>query len=169
MRTYNDAEDAEISSEEAQNLSIRALKSALLSTNHYDLEDLTSLPTVQALSDSHQEYAELLDIISKKDLEDFNDFNEQHEGFLEKNGLDTDKLHRKMRFLTLASLAASTPNRELEYTRISKALQIPAEDVEKWVIDVIRVGLLEGKLSQQRKMFLVHRYEFIRPYASHNA
>ena len=40
---------------------------------------------------------------------------------------------------------------------IAKALQIPSEDVEMWVIDVIRAGLVEGKLSQQKQMFLVHR------------
>lgn len=62
-----------------------------------------------------------------------------------------------MRLLTLASLAASTPSRELEYKRISKALQVPPQDVEMWVIDVIRAGLVEGKLSQQKQMFLVHK------------
>ena len=62
-----------------------------------------------------------------------------------------------MRLLTLASLAASTPSRELEYKRISKALQVPPEDVEMWVIDVIRAGLVEGKLSQQKQVFLVHK------------
>jgi len=36
-------------------------------------------------------------------------------------------------------------------------LQIPIEEVEKWVIDVIRAGLIEGKLSQQKKVFMVHR------------
>lgn len=62
-----------------------------------------------------------------------------------------------MRLLTLASLAASTPSRELEYKRISKALQVLPEDVEMWVIDVIRAGLVEGKLSQQKQVFLVHK------------
>jgi len=62
-----------------------------------------------------------------------------------------------MRLLTLASVAASTHSRELEYKRIAKALQVPSEDVEMWVIDVIRAGLVEGKLSQQKQVFLVHR------------
>ncbi|KFY25467.1 hypothetical protein V493_04647 [Pseudogymnoascus sp. VKM F-4281 (FW-2241)] len=62
-----------------------------------------------------------------------------------------------MRLLTLASLAASTSSRELEYKRIAKTLQIPAEDVEMWVIDVIRAGLVEGNLSQEKQVFLVHR------------
>ena len=62
-----------------------------------------------------------------------------------------------MRLLTLASLAASTPSRSLPYAHIARALQVPAEDVEMWVIDVIRAGLVEGKLSQLNQTFLIHR------------
>jgi translation initiation factor 3 subunit M len=63
-----------------------------------------------------------------------------------------------MRLLTLASIAASTgQTRALPYAHIAKALQIPAEDVEMWVIDVIRAGLVEGKLSQLNQTFLIHR------------
>lgn len=133
------------------------MKAALVSPTHYDFHDLTSLPTIQALSDSHPIHFELLEIVSEKELEDYNDFNDEHDGFLEKEQLDNSKLHRKLRLLTLASLAASTNSRELEYKRIAKALQIPSEDVEMWVIDVIRAGLVEGKLSQQKQMFLIHR------------
>lgn len=128
-----------------------------MSNSHYDFNDLTSLPAIQALSDSHPIHSELLEVFSEKDLEDYIDFCDEHESFIEDEGLDHSKLHRKMRHLTLASLAASTPSRELEYKRISKALQIPLSDVEMWVIDVIRAQLVEGKLSQQRQMFLVHR------------
>ncbi|KAE8452218.1 hypothetical protein EG329_001685 [Mollisiaceae sp. DMI_Dod_QoI] len=154
LRTF---EAGEVSSEEAQNLSLRALKVALLSNTHYDFQDLTSLPAIQALADSRPVDFELLEIFSEKELEDYNDFRDEHEGWIEEAGLDNSRLHRKMRLLTLASVAASTNSRELEYKRIAKALQIPAEDVEMWVIDVIRAGLIEGKLSQQKQVFLVHR------------
>jgi len=109
------------------------------------------------LSDSHPVHHELLEIFSEKDLEDYVDFNDEHDGFIEKEGLDNEVLYRKMRLLTLASVAATTNSRELEYQRVAKALQIPMEDVETWIIDVIRAGLIEGKLSQQKKVFLVHR------------
>lgn len=63
-----------------------------------------------------------------------------------------------MRLLTMASVCASNNNtREVEYKQIAKALQIPVEEVETWVIDVIRAGLVEGKLSQQKKTFLIHK------------
>ncbi len=157
LRTFDPKESSEVSSTEAQDLSLRALKAALISNTHYDFNDLTSLPTIQALSESHPIYSELLEIFAEKELEDYNDFRDEHEGWIEEQGLDNSKLHRKMRLLTMASVAASTNSRELEYKRIAKALQIPAEDVEMWVIDVIRAGLIEGKLSQQKQVFLVHR------------
>ncbi|KAK7752698.1 hypothetical protein SLS62_005250 [Diatrype stigma] len=150
-------EESELKSEDAQRLSLRAIKTALLSPPHYDFQDLLALPTVQALADSHPVYFELLEIFAEKDLEDYNDFREEHEGFIEKEHLDAEKLHRKMRLLTFASLAASISSREIPYSSIVKALQIPTEEVELWTIDVIRSGLVEGKLSQQKQVFLVHR------------
>lgn len=133
---------------------------AILSNNHFLFQDLRAIPSVQALGDSHPIYSQLLDVFAEQDLEDWNDFNDEHEGWLEQQKLDHERLHRKMRLLTFASLAAATPSREIEYSKIAKALQIPEKDVERWAIDVIRAGLVEGKLSQQRSMFLVHKVTY---------
>ena len=158
LRTFG---EADVKSEEAEQLSLRAVSTALLSNTHYDFQDLRALPTVQALADSNPIWSQLLDIFSEQDLEDYNDFQEEHDGWVEKqeasNALDGEKLLRKIRLLTFTSLAASTQSRQIEYARIAKALQVPAEDVEVWAIDVIRAGLVEGKLSQQQGVFLVHR------------
>ncbi|KAH7328771.1 PCI domain-containing protein [Stachybotrys elegans] len=160
LRSFDADEKGDITSEDAQRLSLRAVKMALLSSNHFLFQDLRAIPSVQALGDTHPVYAQLLDIFAEQDLEDYNDFNEEHEGWVEQQKLDHEKLHRKMRLLTFASLAAATPSREIEYARIAKALQVPQEEVERWAIDVIRAGLLEGKLSQQRSMFLVHKVTY---------
>ncbi|KAI1083143.1 hypothetical protein F5B20DRAFT_568846 [Whalleya microplaca] len=154
LRTF---EQDEVKSEEAQRLALRAVKTALLSPTHNDFQDLIDIPTIQALSDSNPVYFELLTIFAEKELDDYNDFLEEHKGFLEKEHLDGERLHRKMRLLTFASLAASTSSREVSYESIIKALQIPEGEVEMWAIDVIRAGLVEGRLSQQKKVFLVHR------------
>lgn len=157
LRTFGE----DVKTEEAEQLSLRAVSSALLSNTHFDFQDLRALPTVQALADSNPIWSQLLDIFSEQDLEDYNDFQEEHEGWVEKQeasgALDGAKLLRKIRLLTFTSLAASTQSRQIEYARIAKALQVPAEDVEVWAIDVIRAGLVEGKLSQQQGVFLVHR------------
>ncbi|KAJ6259907.1 Eukaryotic translation initiation factor [Drechslerella dactyloides] len=75
-------------------------------------------------------------------------------------GIDDDVAMRKMRLLTLTSLAANAEDRSLPYSRIAAGLHIPAEEVELWVIDVIRAGLVEGKLSQLSQMFLIHRVAY---------
>ncbi|EQK99563.1 hypothetical protein G6O67_007179 [Ophiocordyceps sinensis] len=160
LRTFDSDDKEEVTSEEAQRLSLRAAKMAILSSTHFLFQDLRSIPSVQALSDSHPVHSQLLDIFAEQDLEDYNDFNEEHEGWIEKQKMDHEKLHRKMRLLTFASLAAATPSREIEYAKIAKALQVPKDDVEMWAIDVIRAGLVEGKLSQQRDTFLVHKVTY---------
>ncbi|KAI1300294.1 hypothetical protein F5Y03DRAFT_231115 [Xylaria venustula] len=154
LRTF---EDGEVKSENAQKIALRALKSALLSPTQYDFQDLLNVPCVQALSETHPVYFELLTVFAEKDLEDYNQFREEHEGFVEKEHLDLEKLQTKMRLLTFASLAARSQTREIPYDEIAEALQISNEVVELWIIDVIRAQLVEGRMSQQKKVFLVHR------------
>ncbi|QPH01457.1 hypothetical protein C2857_005658 [Epichloe festucae Fl1] len=160
LRSFDADEKDEITSDDAQRLSLRAIKMALSANTYFLFQELRGIASVQALSDSHPVYSQLLDVFAEQDLEDFNDFNEEHEGWLEQQKLDQEKLHRKARLLTFASLAAATPSREIEYAKIAKALQIPLEHVEMWAIDVIRAGLVEGKLSQQQQKFLVHKVTY---------
>ncbi|KAG5972660.1 hypothetical protein E4U58_006269 [Claviceps cyperi] len=160
LRTFDADEKDEITSDEAQRLSLRAVKMALSANTYFLFQELRGIASIQALSDSHPVYSQLLDIFAEQDLEDYNDFNEEHEGWLEQQKLDHERLHRKIRLLTFASVAAATPSREIEYAKIAKALQIPQEHVEMWAIDVIRAGLVEGKLSQQQQKFLVHKVTY---------
>ena len=157
LRALQTVSQGEVGSEEARSLSIRALKSALSHPTHFDFQDLTALDSIQALRKSDPIYFELLEIFNAELLDDYNDFKDEHEGWVEEQGLDNSILHRKMRLLTLASLSASTQSRSLPYQHITRALQVPSNDVEMWVIDVIRAGLVEGKLSQLNQTFLIHR------------
>ncbi len=147
----------ETDSSETRKISIRALKAAFSHPSHFDFQDLAAVDSIQALRKSDPTYFELLEVFNADLLDDFNDFKDEHDTWLEEQGLDDSILYRKIRLLTLASLASSTQSRSLPYQLISKALQIPFEDVEIWVIDVIRAGLVEGKLSQPNQTFLIHR------------
>lgn len=148
------------SSKEARDLAVRALASALKHPTIFDFTPLTASDAVQALRNSDSTLFELLEIFTSDTLDAYQDFVSSSPlssisgGILADAG---DALQNKMRLLTLASLAASTPSRSLPYATIASALRVPSEDVEKWVIDTIRVGLVEGKLSQLRSEFLVHR------------
>jgi translation initiation factor 3 subunit M len=159
LQTFDADDKDDITSAEAQKLSLRALKMVLVIDRPwaYDFQGLRVLAPVQALADSHPVYAQLLDIFAEQDLEDFNDFNDEHEGFLEKEKLDHKTLQTKMRLLTFASLAASQQEREIPYSVIAKGLQVPLEEVEHWIIDVIRSQLVEGRMSQREKVFKVHK------------
>ncbi|KAK4996279.1 hypothetical protein LTR66_004077 [Elasticomyces elasticus] len=155
LRTIQSGE--EVSSTEAHDLSLRALRSALLNPSHFDFQDLIALDSIQALRTSEPVWFQLLEVFSADLLDDYNDFKDEHDGWVDEQGLDGTLLTRKMRLLSLASIAASSQNRTLAYNQIAKALLIPTDDVEMWVIDVIRAGLVEGKLSQQGQTFLIHR------------
>lgn len=159
LRTFDADEKDDVGSEQAQKLSLRALKKILVIERPwaYDFQGLRILPPVQALADSHPVYAQLLDVFAEQDLEDFNDFNDEHQGFLEKEKLDYKILQTKMRLLTFASLAAAHQDREIPYDVIAKGLQIPVEEVEHWIIDVIRAQLVEGRMSQRDRVFKVHK------------
>lgn len=159
LRTFDADDKDDVASEEAQKISLRALKRVLLTDRPwaYDFQGLRVLAPVQALADSHPVYAQLLDIFAEQDLEDFNDFNDEHEGFLEKEKLDHKTLQTKMRLLTFASLAAAHQDRQIPYDVIAKGLQVPVEEVELWIIDVIRSQLVEGRMSQRDRVFKVHK------------
>lgn len=150
----------EAGSKEARELAVRALASALKRTGVFDFTPLTGSDAVQALRSSDGTLFELFEIFTSDTLDAYEDFiaatplSGISGGVLGDAG---EALQNKMRMLTLASLAASTPSRSLPYSTIASALRVPAEDVEKWVIDTIRAGLVEGKLSQLRSEFLVHR------------
>lgn len=49
-------------------------------------------------------------------------------------GLDRTELERKIRLLTLASLTSAQVGKAVSYAQIASALQVPEQDVEKWVI-----------------------------------
>lgn len=171
----------EAASKESRELAIRALTSALLHRSTFDFTPLTASDAIQALRSSDPTLFELLEIFTADTLDAYEAFVaatplEAISGGIFKGdhvAADSDQkaasevagtkidvneaLQTKMRLLTLSSLAASAPSRSLPYATISSALRIPAADVEKWVIDTIRAGLVEGKLSQLRSEFLVHR------------
>lgn len=154
LRTIQD----DASSAQARELSVKALRTALANERHFDFQDLTALDSIQALRKSDETWFELLELFNAENYDDLQDFKESNASFLSDNKLDEDVLDRKMRLLTLASLAAqASQSRTLPYATIAKALNIPSEDVEVWVIDSIRSGLVEGKLSQQKQEFLIHR------------
>ncbi|WFD34518.1 hypothetical protein MCUN1_001359 [Malassezia cuniculi] len=76
---------------------------------------------------------------------------------LERLSLDKDGLVHKMQLLDLSDLCAGSVSSEVTYAQIAETLAVDESDVETWVIDVIRAGLVSGKLSQVKRSFRVYR------------
>ncbi|KAF3912042.1 hypothetical protein ABW21_db0200948 [Orbilia brochopaga] len=150
----------EADEDEARELAIRAVKAAITLPHHMEFSDLTTLEPVKALSATDPELYAFFEIFAAGEFQDLEEFKEEHEGWLEENEIDDAVATRKMRLLTLTTLAAKAQDRSLPYSRIAAGLHIPADEVELWVIDVIRAGLVEGKLSQLSQTFLIHRVAY---------
>ncbi|EEP82920.1 conserved hypothetical protein [Uncinocarpus reesii 1704] len=149
---------SESSSDEARELAVRALVSALTYPFVFDFTPLTSSDAIQNLRSADPSLFELLEIFASDTLDTYEEFIKAAPlSSIHNLAESAEVLQTKMRVLTLASLAASSPSRSLPYDSIASALRVPREDVEKWVIDTIRAGLVEGKLSQLKGEFLVHR------------
>ncbi|EDN09242.1 PCI domain-containing protein [Histoplasma capsulatum] len=149
---------SEASSPEAHDLALRALLSALTSPSVFDFTPLTASDAIQSLRTSEPHLFELLEVFAADTLDVYEDsIKSTPLSAIHNLSASAEILQTKMRLLTLASLSASTPSRSLPYDTIANALRIPRADVEKWVIDTIRAGLVEGKLSQLKGEFLVHR------------
>lgn len=154
LQTFSDSESA---SPQCRDVAVRLVKAAINLPNRLDLEELSTFAAVSQLQHSDPELFQLYEVFAGGQLEDYIDYNDEHEGWIEDNGIEHTTAYRKIRLLTLTSLAASCPDRSLPYINISRRLHVPSEEVEHWVIDVIRAGLVEGKLSQLNQTFLIHR------------
>ncbi|KAF7718372.1 Eukaryotic translation initiation factor 3 subunit M [Penicillium ucsense] len=151
---------AEATKPAARDLAVRALASALRRPTVFDFTPLTASDAVQSLRSSDSTLFELLEIFTSDTLDTYEEFVAANPLSSISGGVlaeAADALQTKMRLLTLTSLASSTPSRSLPYANIASALRVPASDVEMWVIDTIRAGLVEGKLSQLKQEFLIHR------------
>lgn len=136
---------------EADVLAQEIVLRAVAMENYFNFEDLLQYKPIQNLK-GKQEY-ELLNVFLNGTLSSYQTFAASNSALIqnEENNI------RKMRLLSLASLGSENLVRELTYGDIASNLQIPEEEVEMWVIDVIRAGLVEAKLDQLNKTVIVHR------------
>ncbi|KAJ3719491.1 PCI domain-containing protein [Lentinula raphanica] len=133
-------------SEVAKDASIQIISTALCIPSIFDFDAIFKLDAVVANKD--HELFSLLQIFLNDGISEFQEWEASHPGSLEKYDLDRTTLERKIRLLTLASLGFKHVGTNLPYDKIAEAIQVDVSQVERWVIDVIRAGLLSGKLSQ---------------------
>ncbi|RDX53739.1 PCI-domain-containing protein [Lentinus brumalis] len=143
------------SSSSAQSAAVDAIAAAFRLPSYFDYDSLFRLDAVVAVKD--HELFSLLHIFLNDGLPQYKAWAQAHADALSKYELDSSELERKIRLLTLATLGFQNIGRDLPYSVIASALQIEPSQVESWVIDTIRAGLLTGKLSQTAQTLHVTR------------
>jgi len=139
----------------AKDAAIDVITTTLRLPNLFDFDPLFKLDVVVALRD--HELFSLLQVFLNGGLPELKQWQANHAGAAEKYNLSDTELDYKMRLLTLATLGFKNIGQNLPYAKIAEALQVDISEVEKWVIDVIRAGLLWGKLSQTTQSLYVIR------------
>ncbi|KAF9112883.1 hypothetical protein BGX27_002640 [Mortierella sp. AM989] len=122
-----------------------------------NFENLLKIDAVQHLK-SEKIYG-LLSIFMNGNIQDYRTFVAKSENtdVVKELRLNEEETLRKIRLLSLASLGSENLSRDLSYQEIAKALEVDENDVELWVIDVIRAGLVEAKLNQVSKVVIISR------------
>ncbi|KAF9987907.1 hypothetical protein BGZ75_010315 [Mortierella antarctica] len=133
----------------------RAIVESITLPNVLNFENLLKVDAIQHLK-SEKVY-ELLSVFMSGNVQDFRALASKNAGLLKELGLDEEDTLRKIRLLSLASLGSENLTRELSYQEIAMALEVEETEVELWVIDVIRAGLVEAKLNQVSKVVIISR------------
>jgi hypothetical protein len=100
------------------------------------------------LSATLKPLVELLKIICDGALPEFMSFASAQKAVFTQHKLDAAALERSVRLLALCSLAAQSSEKALSFAAVQAALQVPAEEVELWVIEAIGERLLEASIDQ---------------------
>ncbi|KAI0296093.1 hypothetical protein B0F90DRAFT_1811347 [Multifurca ochricompacta] len=132
-------------SQTAQPAALDAIATGLSNPTVFDLDPLFKLDAVIAAK-SHPLFA-LLRIFLNGGLDELHTWQR----------LDAAQLERKIRLLSLADLGFQNIGQDLPYAQVATLLQVPQLEVERWVIDAIRAGLLTGKLAQPAQTLRVTR------------
>ncbi|KAF9236231.1 hypothetical protein BU15DRAFT_77205 [Melanogaster broomeanus] len=142
------------SSPESRTAAVDTIVAALRLPTVFDFDALYNLDAVIAVKD--HELWPLLHIFLNNGLPEFCAWADSHAAVLDSYQLGRLQLEHKMRLLAFSSLGFDYIGRDLPYSTIASTLQIDASEVDKWTIDVIRAGLLTGKLSQSTQNLHVY-------------
>lgn len=131
-------------------LAAKLVRLALVSEHIYQFDQLLALDAVQELQKSEPDLFKLVQVISSGDYQQYNQITIP-------SNLDKAALDQKIRILALCVAASKSSSRTIAYADIAKAIDVSIDSVELWVIDAIRAGFVEGRLSQIDQVFDIHR------------
>lgn len=137
-------------------LSSKLVQTAIQAEAIYDFDDLFALEAVQNLKLTENILFSLLEIVATGDYAAFKAFKTKNPDFLVDNKFNVEQLERKVRILALARTGSQATQKTIPYSTFAQAIEVSVEEVEHWIIDAIRAGLIEGRLSQISQSFALH-------------
>jgi len=153
LNTFNVNEN----SEEVINEVVNSCLEVISSSDLYQFDTLLDVNLVKSLEKDpkHAKLYQLLTIFVRDSFDTFKIFIDGNPGILKQLGLHEEGITKKIKYLSLASLASV--QHEISYSVIAKALQINENEVEQWIIAAIGEGILEAKMSQIKAVVRVTR------------
>jgi len=133
-------ENASQAREEAQ----RCIIASLADPNTFLFDHLLSLKPVKFLAG--ELIHDLLNIFVFEKLEVYTKFYEGHKEFVNGLGLKHEDNTRKMKLLSFMQLAENRS--EISFAEIQQSIQIKEDEVEEFLIDVIKTKLVRAKIAQ---------------------
>ncbi|XP_076179698.1 eukaryotic translation initiation factor 3 subunit M isoform X1 [Ptiloglossa arizonensis] len=147
LGTYT-AENASAAREDAQ----RCILAALADPNTFLLDPLLALKPVKFLEG--ELIHDLLLVFVKDKLPGYLHFYQHHKEFVEHQlGLNHEQNMKKMRLLTFMQLAETNP--EMSFDTIQEELQITEDEVESFIIDVLKTKLVRARMDQAGRKVLI--------------
>ncbi len=86
-------------------------------------------------------------------LTEYLKFYSGHKEFMQKMNLDHNQMMKKLRILTLISMAEKLS--EISFQQIEKELQLQPGEVEKFIIDALKTKLLSARIDQANRKLTV--------------
>ncbi|KAL1505809.1 hypothetical protein ABEB36_005286 [Hypothenemus hampei] len=135
----------------ARDDAIRCITSAIADPNTFLLDPLLSLKPVHILKG--QLIHDLLNIFVSENLTAYLKFYNEHKEFVTNQGLSHELNIRKIRLLSFMQLAEITP--EISFEAVEKELQIKMDEVEAFIIEVLKTKLVTARMDQLAKKVYV--------------
>nr|QBH73914.1 eukaryotic translation initiation factor 3 subunit M [Carausius morosus] len=146
LGTYT-AENASQAREDAQ----RCIMAALADPSTFLLDPLLALKPVRFLEG--ELIHDLLSVFVSEKLPAYLDFYKNHKEYVHSLGLDHEQNMKKMRLLTFMQLAEG--NSEMSFETVQQELQLEEDEVESFIIDVLKTKLVRARMDQAaRKVYV---------------
>ncbi|XP_037024387.1 eukaryotic translation initiation factor 3 subunit M [Bradysia coprophila] len=142
LGTYT-SENASVAREDA----MKCIVTALADPNTFLLDPLLSLKPVRFLEG--ELIHDLLSVFVSEKLSSYMNFYKNHKEFVTTQGLNHEQNMKKMRLLSFMQLAESNP--EMSFDQLQKELQIKEEEVEPFIIEVLKTKLVRARMDQKNR------------------